>query len=786
MSGPVVGKSWESVPVTCTLLVDDTAAGVIRIEACRRGPHRYLRFRPTPPISEVVFVLDGGMVSGDHDFVMHDITLHFETGEERDCFASEYAIAQSAELALRSRETERLRKALPTLADPSQPLKAPGSCRPERGDREEDEGEGDLAEGGEEVAECMTALALACATGVEELKQALGGRNPNLQVAPGWLPDCLARRTKRLGLIEIAAGAARVDSLSFLMHFCGIRPTPEAMRQAVASGNVDIQRDIWTRLEVAERTDGLVSFAEVAIKFSNPTAFEWLVGQADAAQREEIANTAIELRRVDAIATLLDAGLDLTGCGLGVARTLAKWPELLGLVRLARADSWAAAFVSSAVDVRRALMLRAPPVPPEFERLIQAGDPAATTAYLASRCREGDLPDRSWRPLMEALCVYPGAADSESMAALFAAGFGPACEAAWGLGALGAAAHAGNLRRVELLIAKGEAVDVPGPTGEFPLELASTAPVARALLAAGARPNSLNARTGLAPMHRAVGRSCAEVVKVLIEAGADVGAPVGDVAPICLAVVPEVAELLVAAGADVNSVGPYGRTALLAAVESGHVAQVETLLRLGADVTVGSSPLVTAAGRASVPLMQALMAAGADPLDPDVICMAAGSTKVEPVEFLLDLGADPNCIGRSYGATPLQWSVGMVDGMAVTALLLARGADVNLAGSNGTPLSEAVHSPDVVRQLLAAGADQNGSDSRGTTPLMAAVRRVGCCEECGWDPGGPEETVELLLEAGANPCAKTTDGVTALSYIYEPYRQRIERAMAEWEAAHAK
>jgi hypothetical protein len=99
-------------------------------------------------------------------------------------------------------------------------------------------------------------------------------------------------------------------------------------------------------------------------------------------------------------------------------------------------------------------------------------------------------------------------------------------------------------------------------------------------------------------------------------------------------------------------------------------------------MNVRGSALASAAGHASVPNLEMLIAAGAEPLDPNVACMAAVSRKVEPAEF--DPGADPTGIGPLCRVTLLQWSAWSNDSTAITAVLLARGADVNLGGAHGT------------------------------------------------------------------------------------------------------
>ncbi len=94
--------------------------------------------------------------------------------------------------------------------------------------------------------------------------------------------------------------------------------------------------------------------------------------------------------------------------------------------------------------------------------------------------------------------------------------------------------------------------------------------------------------------------------------------------------------------------------------------------------------------------------------------------KTEGVQALIDKGADVNMHDKNSGVTPLVMACthGLVD---IAKLLIKNGADVNLPGKNGT------------------------------TPLIAAA-------------GRSLELVELLLEKGADPAARTQEGECAFTY----------------------
>ncbi|OQR91706.1 hypothetical protein ACHHYP_20174 [Achlya hypogyna] len=121
----------------------------------------------------------------------------------------------------------------------------------------------------------------------------------------------------------------------------------------------------------------------------------------------------------------------------------------------------------------------------------------------------------------------------------------------------------------------------------------------------------------------------------------------------------------------------------------------------------------------------------------------------------------------------------------VVRQLIAAGADVNHENENGrTPLSIAAFRgrEGVVQQLIAAGADINAVGFNKQTPLHAAAETEGaesarltplhCASQCGYD-----EVVQLLLEAGANPSLKDY-----VSTLLPPFRITREGEFARYYA----
>ncbi|TYZ61591.1 hypothetical protein PybrP1_003467 [[Pythium] brassicae (nom. inval.)] len=205
----------------------------------------------------------------------------------------------------------------------------------------------------------------------------------------------------------------------------------------------------------------------------------------------------------------------------------------------------------------------------------------------------------------------------------------------------------------------------------------------------------------------------------------------------------------------------HGVTALLLAAGKGKLPVVEALLARGANPSRQSgkhrmTPLHGAAKSGHAAVMTALLDAGSnvDALDGTgctALYWAARKGHVAAAELLLARGADPEATGSDW--RPLHIACAN-DSVEVVALLLARGAQVNAAMEFGiTPLDFAASqgSPDVARLLLDAGADVNNRDEKtATTPLHRAAIR------------GDWDLVTLLVGRGARVDAETFDRATPL------------------------
>lgn len=276
----------------------------------------------------------------------------------------------------------------------------------------------------------------------------------------------------------------------------------------------------------------------------------------------------------------------------------------------------------------------------------------------------------------------------------------------------------------------------------------------------------------------AVAEKHSDVVKTLLEHGADVharsrvhqllvvrqGTEIG-ARVVCPPGVDTVGGVP-CAKADMEPKG--GSTALLIAARVGDVASAELLVAAGADVNDKA------------------------PNGDSALVIAAYSGHVEMTAFLLEHGADPNWAGAGY--TALHAAV-LRGNLALVKTLLAHGANTNCVVTKGTPvlrdnqdlrigsgligatplfLAAQFLEVSIMRTLVAAGANPFSTLKDGTTPLMAAAgvgSRVDFTRRENNTLGGVAppadddqalEAVKIEVEKGADVNATNSAGDTAL------------------------
>lgn len=281
---------------------------------------------------------------------------------------------------------------------------------------------------------------------------------------------------------------------------------------------------------------------------------------------------------------------------------------------------------------------------------------------------------------------------------------------------------------------------------------------------------------GTTALHWAAHWDNPELADILIRAGADAKAANRDGAtPMFLAAQNGDATLigkLLKAGVDPNAaVLAHGETALMLAARSGNIASVKLLLDAGAQPNTkenlrGTTAAMWAAEQGHTDVLKLLASRGAD--------LGAASGTLAPVRKR-GLGWGPADGPRAPeigGLTPLLYAVreGETD---CVAYLLSAHVNVNQASVDGSsPLLVAIQNGfyDIAKTLIAAGADVNIANNKGWTPLYIVVKNRNSENTAIPAPSnaGALEMIGLLLDKGAKPNVRITvateihQGMTAL------------------------
>ena len=241
------------------------------------------------------------------------------------------------------------------------------------------------------------------------------------------------------------------------------------------------------------------------------------------------------------------------------------------------------------------------------------------------------------------------------------------------------AAAAGSLDAIKLLIGKGADVNAQSEAGATALIWSATdLAKVRLLLEHGANPNAATKRGRTALLVAAMSDHSAEIVKLLIEKGADLKAvDFLRTTPLRAAVLGNdmrTIKLLIDAGVDVNAADLPGiAPIMIAAGWNGNLEAVQALLAKGANVNAVSRPVMGLPAKNGASEFGSLTA----------LTMAAAFGPADVIKTLIDAGADVNA-RDVRGMSPLMLAVATDhQDPAVIRMLLEHGADPKLQNKLG-------------------------------------------------------------------------------------------------------
>ena len=270
-------------------------------------------------------------------------------------------------------------------------------------------------------------------------------------------------------------------------------------------------------------------------------------------------------------------------------------------------------------------------------------------------------------------------------------------------------------------------------------------------------------RIGFTPnaVVEAVGQGDTQTVRHYLDLGINANSRVNNQNLLHFAGSKEVAELLIAKGADVNAKSAYGWIPLHFAAMSDRIKVAQTLIAKGADIN----------------------AWGETQFEPcNIICTTPlfWARSPEMAKLLIAKGADVNAKNKN-GLTPLH----RARSKAIAKILLAAGAKINIKednarnGKDRTLLHNAakIGFKELVQQLIKDGANVVIRDRGKRTPLHYATTKevaallmldINAMDQSGNTPlhlavdRGSQDIAELLIANGARVNVRNENGQTPL------------------------
>ena len=351
-------------------------------------------------------------------------------------------------------------------------------------------------------------------------------------------------------------------------------------------------------------------------------------------------------------------------------------------------------------------------------------------------------------------------------------------------------ARSGMTTAAEVLLAHGADINATDNSGRTPLHMGAVRKeMVEFLIAKGADINAKD-KAGATPLRNAIKAKEKKAAELLLLHGADCGdftiyevVWLGDIArvrkllksnpalandasktyrePVLFTAIRKghiaIAKFLLDNGAKLNVKGKYKEPPLHAAAYSGHKDVIALLLRKGADVNRkgahGEQALHWAAAKGHGEITRLLVEAGAE-------VNTHTDTPRADVDTLPS-GDDADVIREQLRFLALCKKQKQAEA-AGSSLQIMGGVRLAFAAGD-TPLHSAAQwgHKDIVKMLLANGAEVNVTNKWGQTPLHYA------------SVFGHEEVIRTLLNAGADPEAKMPDGTTPQDLIQPAARPGI-------------
>lgn len=371
--------------------------------------------------------------------------------------------------------------------------------------------------------------------------------------------------------------------------------------------------------------------------------------------------------------------------------------------------------------------------------------------------------------------------DAATAALLLSAGANVNVSNEYGVTPLGLASRNGTVATIGHLVTAGADPNDPRHTvnaGETPLMLAARSgevDAVQVLLTVGANIDATEAWNGQSALMWAATEGHTDVVETLIAHGADIHARSNSgTSPLMFATRKGslgAVQVLLAAGADVNERRPDGASPLLIAVVNGHEDLVDLLLSRGADPNVeGGSTGLTVQGVRAQPMPLEFRRIGYSEQDSETV--PRGNIFGRPLQAAVHVA--------NWHISD-QFIVVQLDRIRVIEALLAHGADVNgrntqeeprwsgaryrrhMTGATALMLAAKAADVEVMRVLLAHGADPTINTVDNTTTLMAAAGISWASNQDRASEAQVLEAVRLLVEEqGADVNAVSDVGETAM------------------------